>query len=811
MPEALSFNKGAAIVLQGSSPDGLYMLHSGSAEILLAPDEFEGLDENILMSRSTRVGTVQGKAVLAGFSRLLAEPYSVSLRALEPCQVAKYPLRPGGLKGVITSDLNQTAALLKSLFQRLGQAQNDLGKALKLYQNVARVNDNINLVYKELSMSTAAPKLVERAEKLHSVFVEKGGAVPQKIDMNFIVSDNGRMLDRRYDLPGFSGEAVNAKFLNMMKGILKLPGAVLQQALKSSPEISLYGYDSMNDQLMVSYRLMAAARKEVHRELADLFNREESWASYLVDQKGYDEWLGSGRVGEDFLKSFLTILSRIETFFGTLYGKKLDSIYEGAASLKGLSHDIEKSIQKEQEAVAVAKSAGSSSGDQLKYTMNQIFEFSLIDKEVQKKLVTLIAEFKELKNPFDTDSDGRKLRRHISKMYWDLYKQVYIRSKSEPVVPLPVKLMLNFGFFDEEMVDEEHRDAIIDIARKREHVPQPWVLRETEFLDLVHAGEEDPSITEMGQSYREFLRDQERYGKSTEDDAGDDELLAKVLYEINQRLTSTSAVCSGSTATAFPIMNSYNMKGDLNNFYVSKRQVVEAIEEILSLDFSAFYRETVFKMGDDVREIIQEEVIPYIIQIPIFGTKILMWQELSGNNKRSRGRIVMPIFFMGDLKKALAEAVAAFRWELNRTMKGGMWADPIEGGITGEYFDYVNTYKKNSKLSQEAKEKIKQKFKSLRNDKDKFADDYVTWLFYEHDGIMKMNAVTREMFFKHVPFVNETRERLGQMPAYSQMANRYKNLNARAIAAYERKFKKYEDESGNLPEEIQKFMDFLSI
>jgi hypothetical protein len=47
------------------------------------------------------------------------------------------------------------------------------------------------------------------------------------------------------------------------------------------------------------------------------------------------------------------------------------------------------------------------------------------------------------------------------------------------------------------------------------------------------------------------------------------------------------------------------------------------------------------------------------------------------------------------------------------------------------------------------------------------------------------------------------------MPAFSHAANRYKNLQVRNIAAYERKFKKYQKNDGAYPEEIQKFFDFV--
>ena len=79
----------------------------------------------------------------------------------------------------------------------------------------------------------------------------------------------------------------------------------------------------------------------------------------------------------------------------------------------------------------------------------------------------------------------------------------------------------------------------------------------------------------------------------------------------------------------------------------------------------------------------------------------------------------------------------------------------------------------------------------------------------EKDGIMKMNGVVRDMFYKHIPFEKSIRERLSKMPAFDQAANRYKNISVRNFTGFERRFKKYMDEEGNYPPKIAKYMEFL--
>ncbi|MGQ9844573.1 MAG: Crp/Fnr family transcriptional regulator, partial [Spirochaetota bacterium] len=388
-----------------------------------------------------------------------------------------------------------------------------------------------------------------------------------------------------------------------------------------------------------------------------------------------------------------------------------------------------------------------------------------------------------------------------------IYAKVFVRSQSEPDVPQPVKLMLRFGFLDETMIEQEQLAELHEISMRGIEQTTIPIMFEDEFLTKIFNGEENPSINEMGLSYEAHLREEQKHIKGSNiKDASDN--VQKVIYEINHRIATASSVCSGSTATSFPILTSFNMRGSISHYYISKKKLESIVNTLKDVDFSVFYRETTVMIGN-TKELIKEEVIPYFLLLPSFGTKTMLWQELDGTNRRTRGRIVVPILFMGDMVPTMAHTFATFRWELNRTIMGGMWADPIEGGLTGAYFDYINTFKKNPKLSLEAKQKVAERFKSIRNNRDRFADDYIQWVLYEKDGIMKLNNVVRDMFYRHIPFKKELRERLENMPAYTEIASRFRNVFNREVGNYERKFKKYQRDDGTLPEALQKFMEFL--
>ncbi len=810
-----TLQKGNLLIVQGEEPKYIYYLLSGSLEILSAPEEYNGLDQNLILEKSKRVGVIKDKSLISGLSILFTEPYSKSIRAMEDCQVRKYPLKEGGFRQIAMSDPSFSIIILSHVFKRLELSMADARKYTLLYQNLSRINDNIALIARELSGDEIPEKVAPRVEHLYDTYQENGGDFPARFDSKFLVKDNSNILKKKYAFPGLPMEnLVDTKQCNFLKKFINLDNKLLGAMIKSDPTIALYIFTCVTDNLLKVLDRIESIHNTIDEELTYLFGAESSWSSFLVDDGKYELWMASGRLSDEFLKNFVALAIKIHSFYEDISGEKLSQMYPGFKKLHGF-YQAEQGTTAEagtEKAARTASSTATPSNVNALYnnSIHQIFEFALADKEFQKNFLKLLNEFKNMKSPMSSESDGRKIRRHISRFYWDLYGKVFIRAKSEPQLPQPVKLMLNFGFLDENLLEDDQLPELHQLSLKMQEQTKLPIHYEREFLTRIYNEEEVPSITEMGLTYEQNLRERERHKKKKEleEEASLDENVRKVLFEINHRVNQTVAICYGSTATAFPILTSYSMRGNPANFYVSKKNLESIINDIRNMDFSVFYREVSAMIGDN-KELIKEEVVPDFVLSPSFGTKTMLWQELVGTNRRTRGRIVVPIFFMGDLMKSLAHTFATFRWELNRTIMGGLWADPLEGGLTGKYFDYINTYKKNPKLSLEAKNKVTERFKSIRTNRDRFADDYVMWLLYEKEGIMKLNNVVRDMFYKEVPFKKDIRERLENMPAYTEIANRFKNVHDREVTGYERRFKKYQDEDGNLPEKLQQFMDFL--
>lgn len=821
MPESRFLKSGDVLFVQGGIPESIYVMGEGELEILSAPREYIGLDNEIIIDKSVRVCTVKGKAMLMGFSDLLTSPFKKSIRAIVPSKIVEYPLSPEGFTGIAERDIPGSINMLRQLFNLFMQSQNQLKKATGVYVRMCQIDDNLMLLYHHLSSGNGSERLNTGSQHIYDAFTSGQGTTPAHFGIDFIIEDKGKLFRKNYS-DKLVYDVISNEYLELVKGLLKANSQILAHLFKGDVTMSASIFSVITGCFNAVLENVHDVIERINGKVDDFFEGQESWSSYLARKGGLRDWEASGRLQPDFSVNLKKLFEKINDLYTDISGESLSgktgfselmNTTEIAGSLAPTPQQpVSEGIEKSNDAPAAVSIISTG----LQKSIYQIFEFSMIEKEFQNKLLKLLNDFKTMKNPFNTEADGRKVRRFIAQMYWDLYKQVFVRTKSESSVPKAVRLMLNFGFLDDEMLEPSQVMELNDLARIRERSGNIPIVTEYEFLSRIYTGDEEPSITEMGLSYEAFLKEQDKYQRKDKDshnrrsgDSDDNEVnFNKTLHEIEQRLASTAAVCSGGTATAFPILTSEIIKVSMKNLYQSKSALNNIIRHIMDIDFSLFYRETILKLGS-AREIIQENILPYIIILPIYGTKTLLWQEMTGNNKRSRGRIVVPAFFLGDLEKSLMHTFACYRWELTRSIKGAMWADPIEGGITGEYFDYVNTYKKNSKLSQEAKEKIALRFKSLRTNRDRFADDYVSWVAYEKDGIMKLNNVVREMFFKHIPFKAEVREQLESMPAFSKYANRYKNVSARDIAAYERKFKKYQDETGKYPPEIEKYFEFM--
>ena len=268
----------------------------------------------------------------------------------------------------------------------------------------------------------------------------------------------------------------------------------------------------------------------------------------------------------------------------------------------------------------------------------------------------------------------------------------------------------------------------------------------TEFVDMseikrrleleIYDKEELPSVNGFGQDYKEALREMKKRGIISDKEAEEhfESQSKRLEYEIENMVATTQRLCYGQVSVYFPIIHSDMVIKDFKDALIKRATIESVIESIKKVDFSAFYREVLYKNSqlNITKELVMKEVLPNIILMPTFGSRAIMREELSSRQKDSTGRFLFP-------------TIGAFRWELCKTMLGPAWNDITQMSLTSSYSDYIQFYKKNRDLSDDSKEKIKIQIKKCRNNlREVFVSDYFIWIKYESKGIMRLNRVNKK-------------------------------------------------------------------
>lgn len=161
-----------------------------------------------------------------------------------------------------------------------------------------------------------------------------------------------------------------------------------------------------------------------------------------------------------------------------------------------------------------------------------------------------------------------------------------------------------------------------------------------------------------------------------------------------------------------------------------RENVIDTMAWIESIDPNVFCR---------LHKNVQNRIVPYVILLPTYGDTGFCWEPFDRYNRiTSRGRIAIPMY-PKDLKIALLTAVADLRWQVAKEKASYYW---MEEGLTGQYYQWL----------------VAQKLKG--DVKDYFINDYVLWMTKESDGVQRLDKEVRGIFWRHMPFSQELKDKL---------------------------------------------------
>lgn len=446
----------------------------------------------------------------------------------------------------------------------------------------------------------------------------------------------------------------------------------------------------------------------------------------------------------------------------------------------------------------------------LKGSLEQITGFAGYDSG--EAFMELLDRFNAMPDKESTEDEFRVLRKSITEHFFALYELTVMKAAETGKMPLAVRLFLNYGYVSEKLVSEKQLAQLIGIKHQTGSGPCT-VYTMYEWLNAIYRGEQEPSKNDMGQDFTDVLREMRKQGKIDENE--ERELLTngevKLHHEITNVMKNVERVVHGRLLSYVPILYSEAIIGDVLKGYNSASRINDTLKEIVKLDFSMFYRESLYtgEQKEYEREYIQKEIFPVFVLYPQVGQNVIMWQEITGRRRDTPGRFFTPILSYGSLTDMLIKACGQFRWSLCKTIQGTNWNNIQVHSLTADYSDYIQFFKKNRELSEERREKLKLQIQRGRNNlREIFVIDYEAWMKSEASGAVKLNKVAREILATYCPFDACTRAVRVKQPIYEEAFARNMRERSRKAKDLELRIRSYEAKGVETPPEVTSTLTF---
>lgn len=529
--------------------------------------------------------------------------------------------------------------------------------------------------------------------------------------------------------------------------------------------------------------------RQIYASLEEQYQYRRQIASFYFNESGEDlfemltsMYLRLGQNSEDADNLYAVITRIIDKF-------EKDSSIDREAAVPRIK-SFRESISAAAGAVPTEAEANSSAENpavpaDLSGSLTTILGFAGLDLEIGPSFRKHVIAYRALEDKNSTEEEAGRLRRQLTTEFNALYAAVFERSLQTDVIPVPVRMFLYFGYVDEELAGAANCTILYNLANNMGDCSEFGVFTFYDWLRAIYDGRKNPSRNEFDEDFFDNINKQKATGKLTEAQATamKNDALLKVRFEMENLFVSANKITSGRITTFCPLFAADNVMKNLKESYVTVSQISKTLEMIKNVDYSVFYRESLDLENAGImgKEMIHLEFLPDVILLPNVGVRGVMWQEIEGKKRNSPARMLFSIFHMEDINATMVRLAGEFRWEMCKRVQGSRWNDVSERSLTSEYFDYVQFYRKNHELTNDAKEKIKTSLQRAKNSfKEMFVRDYIVWVFFEGTGSPRLNKVARKILLTYCPFPAKLSKTLEQNPMFTEMiAHRNVVMNQR--------------------------------
>jgi len=810
---------GTILILQGRSEKAITMVHSGMAQLLTCSEQVTALSPEEIIDKSIRVGLIKGESVCGVVGLRSPRPNTTSVLAVTDCIITNLPVSIENLIASLQSRIRLNLRVLRALVQRIDSAVFLFKNYKYLWHKLASIQDSLALgvplrdEFTQMEDVTRYnSRLGEYSEYLKHLAGARNLLLPDIWDHNLFLGrfqeDMGLYNDEDLTRPE---SVIDYQQFVFFKRMVKKSDKILANLFYKDEPSNYYAFQFLGKALEQLLELNTSMVLKVKDLLEKLYggggwveqtllledspdSKNQNFNHFLAKfswhcRKDVNQLLGVDPAAEYPVFKDLIKLKNAEVITpeDSPQGEPEDESPEGEDPTPGKGLGKYKNI------------------------LAKLLEFAEVGEDFQQNMTDLVEQLKAMPDRFSMEEEHRQIRQELNTLFWELYEICLFKVLGSDLKSFIPGVMLHFGLIDEELVVKEDLETIDKAYGRDLYVDHDIpVMTLPYFLEKVYKGEVLPSMDDMGDSFKERLKRQKRFTKkeTASEYLFKDTVEDRIRYEIRKIISHVQPLLFGNKGRALAALTSQALVGNAQRLYMDPEEVSQAIDGYRKRDFSLFFREVVShsKFGSDV---VKKEVLPNVVLYPTVGERMMMWQELDGRKRSTQGRFFLPLFFNGKCEQALVETLASFRWEISKTIAGAKWTDPVEGGLVGFYYDYINFYHRNPKLSLSVKDDIKSLIKKTRSDKERFIKDYQVWVENEFEGRIKLNAANRDIFYRFCPFPKEIREILAKKPLYTPLENRYQNNIRKIQLKMDSRKKRFERAREELPEDLREYLEYL--
>ena len=451
--------------------------------------------------------------------------------------------------------------------------------------------------------------------------------------------------------------------------------------------------------------------------------------------------------------------------------------------------------------------------NELNGSLNFILDYAKIDSEASSEFQKYLEQFKQLPDKNATDRSVDTIRKHMTKHYYEIYREVLMTALKSAQIPTIIKMFLNFGYVDPNLCGYDNAISLYEFADTFHGLRDQGIYTTLEWFQEIYCGNKQPSRNEFEQDYTAYVRTLKREKKIDNQQEADmlKDTEAKVQYELDNMFPQVNKVTFGRVLTFCPILIEENMLKPFDELVMTPQKILAIFDKIDTIDYSAFYHEILFEdMKANLKETIRVDVRPDVIFAPNAGVKGILWQECEGMHRTTPGRMVISALHMENAEKTFIRMTGEFRWEMCKRTMGARWNDFATHSLTSDYCSYAQFFSKNRDLSYDAKEKLKETLKRCKNSyKEMFVQDYITFIMNESTGSCRLNKVSRGILFLYCPFRDDICQKLQGNGAFQEFLDKHRIHKGQTLHRLNQVLLKYQNSGNPVPEEIASQKDLV--